>query len=425
MGNYGTGSITFEGGKWRVRVSDGTGQKITIGRYATEVEAKQMRDAALLARLDMPIGMTLRRFGDEWLRQVSGLKSIRGIESTWRSILLDAPFVDQPISSVTRADVEQWANELPKKPKKRSVLKNGKRKTIELDAPISRKTAMNAIGYLQLCLTAARKAGHCKENVAEDVDVPRDRNRIEEPAEYLSAEEVEQLLACPDMPLEQRVVFTIATHQGLRQGEIAGMDWDRVDWKGNGWWIAKSWNGSTKNGKTRWQALLPRAEAALREWWEAKGRPTSGIVFPSPQLGPLDQSARYARGHDWGWADIPEGHVTRFGWWRRAGLRTRIRFHDLRDTAATHLLSGTWGFAWRIEDVSRHLGHSSIAITEARYAHTTKESLRRSAQATGPKRAQTCAQRESTQPGQLLEITGSGGRARTYDQSVNSRSLYH
>jgi len=92
------------------------------------------------------------------------------------------------------------------------VLQGGKRRTVELDKPISRKTASNAPGYLQRCLGAARKVGHCEHDAAERIVVPRDRNRIEEPAEYLSAEEVEPLLSCPDMPLEQRVVFTIAAH---------------------------------------------------------------------------------------------------------------------------------------------------------------------------------------------------------------------
>lgn len=252
MGNYGAGSITFEAGKWRVRISDGSGQKVTIGRYASEHEAKQMRDAALLARADAGVGMTVRRFGDVWLRQLEHLKSVRGIRSTWRSIILGAPFIDEPVATLSRAEIESWASGLTGKHKKRSVLRDGQRETVELDAPISRKTATNALNYLQLCLSAGRKAGHCTENPAEDVAVPRDRNLIDEPVEYLSEREVEQLLTCPDMPIEQRVVFTLATHQGPRQGELAGMEWQRVDWNGHGWWIAKSWEGSTKNGKTRW-----------------------------------------------------------------------------------------------------------------------------------------------------------------------------
>ena len=112
--------------------------------------------------------------------------------------------------------------------------------------------------------------------------------------------------------------------------------------------------------------------------------------------------------------------------WRRAGLRTRIRFHDLRDTGATHLLSGSWDHKWDLDVVSKHLGHSSTAVTAARYAHATHEALRRNARATVAKKpAAKPAAVPSDPPTQLLKITGSGGRTRTYDQSVNSRSLYH
>jgi integrase len=245
------------------------------------------------------------------------------------------------------------------------------------------------------------------------------------------------------MPFEQRVVFGLATHQAPREGEIAGMSWERIHWDSHGWTIAQSWEGSTKNGKTRWQALIPRSERLLQKWWELQGRPETGIVFPAPRAGrkvgpnaafvlSLDEdipatevsaraakrgfrvsvqhvhvirsahrhlrdlpAKRYAKGHDWGWADRRyrkkgKGPVlTSPGWRQRLGIETQARFHDLRDTAATHLLSGTWGPAWSMTDVSKHLGHSSIAVTEQRYAHLTQDAKRRAAQSieSEPRRA--------------------------------------
>jgi hypothetical protein len=57
-------------------------------------------------------------------------------------------------------------------------------------------------------------------------------------------------------------------------------------------------------------------------------------------------SSGYAKGHDWGWADTKwnnrKGELqTRPGMPARAGVGTRSRFHDTRDTCATHPLSGT------------------------------------------------------------------------------------
>lgn len=402
MSDYGKGTITFERGRWRVRVWI-NGRSKSFGSFATYEEAEQVRDTVLLERVALinATEPTLRSFGARWLDDCADLKSIRGMRAAWGSIVIDAPFIDQPLSSLRTYELQQWARSLPSKPKKRSVLSLGKRTTVELDEPIAHKTATNALGYVSQCLDAAVLAGLIDRNPAAGVKVPRDRKRVEEPITYLSAAEVEQLLGFADIgggyedlkpseqqikalerrTIERRTVFTIAVCQCPRQGEIAGMDWERVDWDGCGWWIARSWDTSTKNGRTRWQALLPRAMQALREWWMFCGRPTTGIMFPSPHLDDSGALKRYGEGYDWGWSDTYDRNKQRRpGVWRRAGLTTPVRFHDLRDTAATHLLSGTWGEPWKIEVVSKHLGHSSTAITEARYAHMTRTALRDAAQ---------------------------------------------
>lgn len=54
-----------------------------------------------------------------------------------------------------------------------------------------------------------------------------------------------------------------------------------------------------------------------------------------------------------------------------------MRFHDFRHTFASHLVMGTWGRAWRVEEVQVLLGHTSITTTQ-RYAHLAPEGLARS-----------------------------------------------
>ncbi|MBT8453680.1 MAG: tyrosine-type recombinase/integrase [Deltaproteobacteria bacterium] len=70
---------------------------------------------------------------------------------------------------------------------------------------------------------------------------------------------------------------------------------------------------------------------------------------------------------------------------RRASLRkTRprhdlfrsVRFHDLRHTCASHLIMGTWGRAWRLEEVQVVLGHASRTTIE-RYARLAPDAIRR------------------------------------------------
>jgi integrase len=424
---YGQGFVSRERGRYRAFVPDGKGGRKTVGIFDDEATAYRVKNAALLLRADAALGTTLRQWGEAYLQSISAHKSIRSTTFTWNSVICSAPFIDDPLDLITPPMVNDWAETgLIQQRKRRSVLRAGKRSLIELDETISRKYAQNALGILSLAFDAAIRRGLITENPAALARVPVDRTvAIDDALTYLSTDEVDRLLDCPSMPLEQRVVFTLATHQAPREGELAGMDWERIDWEGHGWYIAQSWDGTTKNRKTRWQALIPRAERVLREWHVAQGQPKSGVVFPTPRPNAGGKTKRYARGHDWGFADHPERHITRLGWWRRAGIRTRVRFHDLRDTAATHLLSGSWGPAWSMEQVSKHLGHSSVKVTEARYAHLTRDAKRKAAASIESEKPSanspqppTTAQHKNTE-----KRRGSGSWTRTNDQSVNSPQL--
>ena len=167
-----------------------------------------------------------------------------------------------------------------------------------------------------------------------------------------------------DLTEEQRTVFSIAIYQGLRLGEIAALTWERVDLDEErpSLLIAASWKRGTKSGKVRRIPLLKAARAALLRW-----RPDTatrvGLVFPGAR------GEMYSKGHCWAWDG---GHYRNaenaVKHWRgvreRAGITRRVRFHDLRHTCAAHLVSGSWGRAWRLEEVRIFLGHSTITTTE-------------------------------------------------------------
>jgi RNA:NAD 2'-phosphotransferase (TPT1/KptA family) len=69
---------------------------------------------------------------------------------------------------------------------------------------------------------------------------------------------------------------------------------------------------------------------------------------------------------------IEPGHKT------LAGITRRVRFHDLRHTCASHLVMGTWGRVWRIEEICALVGHSGIGVTQ-RYAHLSPDHLHKAA----------------------------------------------
>ena len=391
--SYGQGSITLERGRYRVRVPNGKGGTTTVGYFATIDEAEEQRDIALLARAEMPSSPTLRAFGERWMARNAKQKNARSWVNAWRNHVLGtadiagAPFADDPLDIITSAVLDAWLATLPERRALRTQLNAGERVTVETDRTISEQTARHALGLLDRCFKAAVREGLCLTNPCKGAKLPRGfapSAKGSDAIEYLDADEVELLLAFEGLPLEQRVVFILAICQGLREGELAALDWDCIDWDEHELLVAASWDDdTTKTGESRRQTLLPRAEEALRDWQRYRGRDAFGVLFPSHRgRGKAPSGARarrYARGFDWAWSDHVEKHVTRLGWWRRAGVRTCIPFHGLRDTCATHLLSGSWGARWEMIDVSRHLGHSSIKVTEERYAHLTKDARRRAA----------------------------------------------
>lgn len=367
--SYGRGTITEvqrkRGPGYRVKVPDGQGGEKSIGTFDTLEEAEAMRDAANIVRAELPVGVTLREYGETYLGRHSSKASAGDDRSRWHAIVMDAPFADCPLALLTRSEVRDWARALPGSKAKRSVLEHGTRRTIETGRTRSRQTALHALGLLRRCIGEAVEDGHLEANVAEGVRIPKDAQLEDPEVSYLGEDEVRTLLGSARLSLEQRVVFTLAVFAGLRQGELAGLDWDDVDLDRGVLHVRRSWDTATKNRRRRIVPLLPAARRALEAWPRGEGR-----VF-----GP------YARGYDWGWADQVDraNGICRLGAWRIAGITRRLVFHDLRDTCATHLLSGTWGRSWTMQEVSALLGHSSIGVTERRYARFIPSALERAA----------------------------------------------
>lgn len=477
---YGLGSISQDPrtGRWQLRVR--VNGKPRSKTFATEAEAKEMRDAIAQTR-SCEEGITLRQWGDVHFEEYAYSKSIR---DTWDSLVCKAPFIDYPLQTITANDITGWTTDLLIKPATRSVLRAGKRTLIELDHPISRNYGKQALSILRTVLNAAknRKPQLIENNPAADIEMPKGRDakgkirtkrakRTRTKLDYLPApdcdrvfwcedcdsirgvqdDDLEVLVECPHVPFMYRVAMSTSVMQGLRQGEIASQRWERITWSGAAdwtdctWLIETSWDGDTKSGQDRVQALIPMAARLLDRWRTYKGNPTSGLLFaaadamPKHRLGELARfvvahptltnhdlvveatraglqltlrraealrsEARrrverrkatadkmFARGYDFGWSDTPYTHASgelrvKPGWVTKLRLTERTRFHDFRDTAATHLLSGTWGPAWDIYQVSEFLGHSDIKVTQDRYAHLTTAAKTKAAAGVNPTRA--------------------------------------
>jgi len=156
-------------------------------------------------------------------------------------------------------------------------------------------------------------------------------------------------------------LYLMAIDTGMREGELFAVQWDDIDFAGASVMVqralkevnGKVWVEDLKTNKSRRRIDLSSATldalSAHRKHQLAEGN-AGNLVFCAPEGGYLRRPNLARRLF----------HPLL----KRAGL-PRIRFHDLRHTAATLLLLADE----RTKVVSERLGHSSTTTTETTYQH--------------------------------------------------------
>ena len=175
-------------------------------------------------------------------------------------------------------------------------------------------------------------------------------------------------------------LYVVAVTTGMRQGELLALRWQDVDLDAAAVRVRATLSATKdgfefaepKSARSRRQLTLTHAAVtALRRHrtTQLEERLRAGaswtdhdLAFASEVGGPLDGSNVLRRSF--------------YPLLRRAGL-PRVRFHDLRHSAATLMLSR--GVPLKI--VSEILGHSQISITADTYMHVTPGMQREAAAA--------------------------------------------
>jgi integrase len=220
---------------------------------------------------------------------------------------------------------------------------------------------------LHRALHHAARLGLAARNVADLVDPPR-LARTEMLA--FDLEQSHRFLAAVASS-QHEALFVVAISTGMRQGELLGLRWRDVDLGAGHLSVTTTLERPGRNpvfGEPKTRAsrrrvwLTDRAIDALRRHraLQTERRLSVGeswrefdLVFTNRLGGPLD-------GHN-----VTNRFLPRM--LRKAGLPA-IRFHDLRHTAATLLL--TKGVHPR--KVADMLGHSSVAVTLDTYSHVVE-----------------------------------------------------
>lgn len=306
-----------------------------------------------------PAGPCFRDFAPVYLahRQREWIKATyaRDLEQTFRKGGPLAALLNLPLEALTTRHVDDW---------------------LETTADRARGTRKKYLSALSGCLAYAVRKGHAERNVCRDASALRDGGRTAaaraEAAEHArpfeSVAEIARLLEAAhaeDGRTDRRgsrspwtlPLVLLLLDGGLRFGEARGLHWGDIAWgcdagdRSRELRIARSIASgttaetTTKSGRERSVPLSRRLRAALRERWVAEGQPGPDVlVFPG-----LDDNNFRRRE------------------WARVCTRARLGKRnpkDLRDTYASWLLQ----VGVRIELISRHLGHSDIAITQRHYA---------------------------------------------------------
>lgn len=232
-----------------------------------------------------------------------------------------------------------------------------------LAAGLSTSTVHHLHATLHKALKDAERLGLVARNVCKLVNVPR---MAETEIHPLSLEDAKVLL---DIAAGERLeaLYAVALATGMRQSELLGLRWKDVDLEAGvlrvrmqlkreeGEWV---WKEPKTRRSRRQIALAAPLVEVLKRHRERQGieRRNAGsgwqecdLVFCNSAGGPL-----FAR-----------NLVRSFGLVLEKAAISHIRFHDLRHTAATLLLSA------RVNPkvVSEMLGHASVSITLDIYSH--------------------------------------------------------
>ena len=322
------------------------------GRTRRDVQQK-LAAAQRAVQDSLPIPSERQRFGaflTGWLEDVARPNLRPRVFVRYRELLtLHAiPTLDtRPLAKVTPDDLQALYSR-------------------KLEEGLAPRTVGHLHRVLHRALADAVRWGRVARNVCDVVRPPRVQAQE---MRALSPSEARQLLsAAVGDPLE--ALYVLAVTVGLRQGELLGLKWADVDLDADKLQVRRSiarLNGhgwleqEPKSARSRRSvALTPLAVAALHRHRQrqierrvrAVAWEDNGFVFANGVGRPMTLQNLTRRSFQ----PLLE----------RAGL-PRMRFHDLRHTAATLLLAQ--GVHPKV--VQEMLGHASIALTLDTYSHVT------------------------------------------------------
>ena len=233
----------------------------------------------------------------------------------------------------------------------------------------SERTQALALIILRSAIDQAVRWDLVPRNVARNVDTPRSQRKA---MTALSLDQSQRFLRIAK-GRRFGALYTLALLAGLRRGELLGLQWADIDFERRTLSVVRSvvlLDGKPivaepKTAAGRRMVDVPAtALRALREHQAllfAAGLRSSPWVFPNENGAPMNPENLIRRSFRPLLARAIDDAQ------REGQPFPRIRFHDLRHTAATLMLE--LGIAQKV--VQERLGHASIVVTMDTYSHVS------------------------------------------------------
>lgn len=377
-------------GKYRVRIKH-DGEPLD-GVVATYDEAVDLRDELKRRIVDgelMPVrGKTTRDLRGPFLGSRNGNRSADDDASRWNHIA-SAPWSRKAIAAVTKSDGRAWLKALKRTRCRFDPEKHGDR-PVKFLGWQSRKHCLNlARSFFDWAI--AEECYGVTDNPFTGLVVEREDGDEDEGYQegwYLDRDDQPRFLGTwdrKDIGLDEgdrmeKWLAAFAIGSGLRKGEqwclhltdvfvgrnepsprvvVRFGSWDPVKKR------YRAPKGRKGEKKTRVVYLHGLALEAARVWLALLP-----VYAPNNPLGLMFPTERGARrvGMPRSWKKV----VGAFGVIPRIGRK--VWWHLLRHTCASSMISGWWGMRWRIESVSKVLGHTDVRTTQI-YAHLAPDAL--------------------------------------------------
>ncbi|HZI19384.1 MAG TPA: site-specific integrase [Pyrinomonadaceae bacterium] len=301
-------------------------------------------------------------------KKVAGLRSLatpKGFLQTLR-----AHFGRRQLLAITYGEIRAFRTARLKTPTRSDIARHERElrqnQHAELRCTRSVASVNRELALLRRMLNVALQEGWIRRNPMHAGDsliciaAEHKRERI------LTFEEERRLLdACTGRREHLRLIIIAALETGMRRGELLKLKWSDIDFERR-IILVRAFN--TKTMRAREVGISSRLCVELEQAWQASQKGTDALVFGiSDNVKRSFDGARLAAG-------LPD-----------------VRFHDLRHTYATRLIS------WHMPslEVGRLLGHTQ-ANTTYRYVNANEETARRAADTLDALRAANVAPESHT-----------------------------